>query len=220
MKIPNDMISGARHQTGMCGELVVVEYKSCNRVDVIFANTGATRTAVAKIIRRGNVKDAMAPSVYGVGFIGSGSHRSRTKGIMNPAYACWHSMIERAYCEKYHAKRPTYADCTVVAEWHNFQVFAEWFEGNAVAGLELDKDILVDGNRVYGPEFCLFVTQRENMQKATARSYALVSPNGETHEGVNVSEFCRTHGLRQQDICGVLNGKLNQYKGWTATIED
>tara|TARA_R110000744_G_scaffold380201_1_gene500145 strand:- start:1165 stop:1539 length:375 start_codon:yes stop_codon:yes gene_type:complete len=41
-------------------------------------------------------------------------------------------------------------------------VFADWFFLNYTDGLHLDKDILKQGNRVYSPDTCVFVSYQVN----------------------------------------------------------
>lgn len=61
----------------------------------------------------------------------------------------------RCYDVKYSKKHPTYKDCTVCEEWHNFQTFAKWFDENYYeienTIMDLDKDILKNGNKIYCP---------------------------------------------------------------------
>ena len=68
-------------------------------------------------------------------------------------------MLKRCYNEKIHEKQPTYKDCHVVKSWHNFQNFASWYVQQKGHDLDwhLDKDILVKGNKVYGPKRCCLV---------------------------------------------------------------
>lgn len=79
-----------------------------------------------------------------------------------PYYKAWQNMLKRCYCDSYQAKQPTYVGCTVCDEWLSFSVFRAWMEKQDWRGKELDKDILVPGNRVYSPETCLFVTRQIN----------------------------------------------------------
>ena len=73
----------------------------------------------------------------------------------------WGNMLKRCYSEKHRAKNITYEECYVNEQWHNFQQFAEWFDNNyyEIPGEKmcLDKDILIKGNKEYGPETCCFV---------------------------------------------------------------
>jgi hypothetical protein len=84
-------------------------------------------------------------------------------------------MIHRSYSDKLQIKQPAYKGCTVAEEWHNFQTFAKWFDENyyEVEGerMELDKDILVKGNKHYSPETCVFVPKTLNtlLIKASVR---------------------------------------------------
>ena len=78
------------------------------------------------------------------------------------AYNCWHRMIERCHNPKYQETCSTYIGCSICDEWKNFSNFFEWYKVNYKDGCELDKDILVKGNKVYSPETCCFVPQEIN----------------------------------------------------------
>lgn len=79
-----------------------------------------------------------------------------------PFYKAWVCMLARCYSAKLHARNPTYADCTVSKEWHTFSNFRAWMESQDFEGKQLDKDLLVKGNKVYGPNVCVFVSQTVN----------------------------------------------------------
>lgn len=83
-------------------------------------------------------------------------------GKIIPSYRYWHHMIKRCYSTFFHGSRPTYIDCSVVKEWLSFTFFEKWFRENYIKGYDLDKDILVPGNRVYGPDTCVFIPQELN----------------------------------------------------------
>lgn len=78
-------------------------------------------------------------------------------------YLVWKRMIERCYSDSFLAVTPSYKGCSVVKEWHSFSVFKSWMEKQKYKNKELDKDILVRGNKVYGPDSCLFVDQSINL---------------------------------------------------------
>ncbi|MBL4874816.1 MAG: hypothetical protein JKY41_15910 [Rhodobacteraceae bacterium] len=88
----------------------------------------------------------------------------RVDGNMNicPYYQSWANMIKRAYSSKTQLRQPTYKGCSVVKEWHTLSVFRSWMEGQDWQGKYLDKDLIVKGNKEYGPKTCLFVNRMIN----------------------------------------------------------
>lgn len=105
------------------------------------------------------------PRVYGVGYIGEGPYKSKENDIMTKQYSIWSKMLRRCY-ETFNTTNPSYEDCYVCEEWLNFQNFAYWYDNNYYEidneRMEIDKDILYKGNKVYSPETCIIVTQRIN----------------------------------------------------------
>jgi len=90
----------------------------------------------------------------------------RTKDWTCPFYSVWVSMLNRAYK---HPDRPTYEGCSVCEKWHLFSNFKRWMEIQVWEGLHLDKDILIDGNKVYSPETCAFVPNYLNVAVSIER---------------------------------------------------
>ena len=74
-----------------------------------------------------------------------------------PSYKAWASLINRCYNSKTLERNPTYVGCSVCSEWLIYSNFVEWYDENYVDGWQLDKDILVAGNKVYAPSTCLYV---------------------------------------------------------------
>ena len=106
----------------------------------------------------------MSKLIFGVGVNSRGKYKSRIDGKVTKAHTAWHNMLRRAYCPKAHAKWPTYVGCSVVEEWLEYQNFAEWFENHEYSncGYQLDKDLLIPGNKVYAPDRCAFVPRQLN----------------------------------------------------------
>ena len=77
-------------------------------------------------------------------------------------YQTWVDMLKRCYSTKTQEKHPTYAGCTVSEEWHTFSNFRAWMEKQDFEGKQLDKDLLFEGNKVYSPDTCVFVSQTVN----------------------------------------------------------
>lgn len=59
--------------------------------------------------------------------------------------------------------KPTYEGCTVCDEWLYFSNFKKWFDENYIEGFQLDKDIIIRGNKVYSPQTCCFVPKEINI---------------------------------------------------------
>lgn len=79
-----------------------------------------------------------------------------------PFYRKWADMIARCYGEKELSRKPSYIGCSVCPEWLSFMAFREWMEQQNWQGMHLDKDLILQGNRVYSPGLCMFVTQQIN----------------------------------------------------------
>lgn len=102
-------------------------------------------------------------TVRGVGYLGVGEHEATVKGKRTPAYIVWEAMLLRCYSPKYQAKHPTYVGCTVHPDWHNFQVFAEWYsKQHRLKGWHLDKDLRAPNSHIYSEETCTFIPHELN----------------------------------------------------------
>lgn len=79
-----------------------------------------------------------------------------------PFYKTWNGMIERGYSEKLKEKYVSYRDVRVCEDWRYFSNFKDWMEKQDWKGKQLDKDLLVKGNKIYSPETCVFIEARVN----------------------------------------------------------
>ena len=148
-------------------KMTIVRYGNKNDIDVQFEDGTIVEHKQYNDFKNGKVKNPYFPSFYGVGFIGNGKFKPFDEnGKATKCYKAWHNMLKRCYDHKFHEKEPTYKGCSVCEEWHNFQVFAEWYYShfyeleNEI--MNLDKDILCKGNKIYSPDTCIYVPQRIN----------------------------------------------------------
>ncbi|MFS9417632.1 hypothetical protein [Citrobacter sp. C411] len=81
------------------------------------------------------------------------SHRAHTVRA-NILQRCYRPQTEQA-CR-------TYAGCSVAGEWLRFSNFLVFWKENYREGYHLDKDLLLPGNKIYGPEYCVFVPRALN----------------------------------------------------------
>ena len=120
-------------------------------------------------LKKGQVKNPYLPVVCGVGYFGVGKYESVINSKHTDEYRAWRDMLRRCYDDYSLSRRPTYKDCYVCDEWHNFQNFAEWYTNQEYygKGYHLDKDLLIDGNKVYSPSTCVLAPQELNALLAT-----------------------------------------------------
>lgn len=121
--------------------------------------------------------------VYGVGINDSPCPVRETKTTAGktvevwgcPFYKVWVQMLYRCYSSAYKRKYTHNYESTVCQDWLTFTNFKSWMEKQDWAGKQLDKDILIPGNREYSPRACAFVDQhlnkffnlRRNVEKKT-----------------------------------------------------
>lgn len=79
-----------------------------------------------------------------------------------PYYLKWIGILQRCYDKSFHDRQPTYKGCAVCDEWLAFTNFRRWMASQSWKGKELDKDLLVPGNKIYSPVTCCFVSSRIN----------------------------------------------------------
>lgn len=124
-----------------------------------------------------------------------------------PYYARWTDMMKRCYSEKYQKDAPTYTGCAVNPEWLKFSNFSRWMEQQNWEGMQLDKDILLQGNKMYSPETCVFVTRETNLFLRDSEKARGDFPIGVTfHKGKFQS--------------GIRKGGKSIYLGFFATPEE
>lgn len=150
-------------------KMIIREYRKYNDIDVYFPEYDWTRKNITYFrFISGTIKCPYYKSVYNTGYMGEGVYTTKENGIQKDCYKTWLRMIRRCY-DPYTLntdKHRRYRNVTVCEEWHNFQNFAKWYEKNyyEIDGerMDLDKDILIKGNKVYSPEACCFVPHSIN----------------------------------------------------------
>ena len=185
-------------------EFVVLEYNGAFNVVVKFLDSaGHTKQVCTGEIRSGEVGNPFFPSVLGVGYPGIDKNsKDGYKLGKTREHMFWKGMMERCYSEKSLQRSPTYKGCSVDVCWHNFQNFAEWcysqkffnFKDDNGRSYQLDKDILVKGNKVYSPETCCFVPHEINSLFLLRKSLRGEYPIGVSYNKQNRKfDMCLTH---------------------------
>jgi len=190
-------------------KMFIIEYSNSQDVTVQFMD-GFITNASYQHFCDGSVKSPNDASVYGVGYLGVGSHQAYIDCKATIQYNLWKAMIQRCYSAKSFIKHPTYIGCSVSDEFLNFQTFATWYDNNSYeceSELQLDKDILFKGNKVYSPDMCCLVPRSINMLFVNRKA-----KRGNTPIGVTLMNG------KYQTRCNAGKGKL-EYLGTFDTPE-
>lgn len=162
--VHNKVQEGQKFTTKQGCVCTVVKYESSTSVHVSF-DDGYEKVTTASQLRDGSVKNPYYPSVLGVGYTGEGDFVARAAGKTTNEYSLWHGILLRCYYEGERSIHKAYKDVVVCDEWLNFQNFATWCQdqvGFNSDKWEIDKDVLVRGNKVYSPTTCCFLPQEIN----------------------------------------------------------
>jgi hypothetical protein len=203
-------IIGDRYENKQGDWCTVVGYKSRDDVTIVFDGYEDKPKKVWKSdLKKRAFKNVYKPSVFGVGYMGEGAYSSGADHKKSQSYSVYTKVIKRCYDENIYEKQPTYRDCTICSEWLCYNTFAEYYETNLFYGLgyDLDKDLLVSGNKHYSAETCVMLPVEINRALAG-------NPVNETgYYGVT-----KKHN-RYQSRC-TIEGNERKYLGSFLTLEE
>lgn len=148
-------------------KMIIKEYRKAIDIDVYFPEYDYVKEHVGyNHFIKGYIACPYEKTIFNIGYTGEGKYKVTINGKNTKHYNLWNAMLKRCYSSKFTQQHPTYKECEVCPEWHNFQAFAEWVDRNyyEIEGerMALDKDILCKGNKIYSPNTCMFVPQRIN----------------------------------------------------------
>ena len=146
-------------------EMEIIEYNGANDMLVRFNdfNKYEIKSNYSNW-NKNNIKNPYYKNIYNVACLGNTV--SKVNGIKKYSYRVWYAMIQRCYKECNTTKK-TYKDIFVCDEWLCFENFEKWYNENYYETnsevMNLDKDILIKGNKLYSPNTCCFVPKRLNI---------------------------------------------------------
>lgn len=126
-------------------------------------------------------------------------------------------MLRRCYSEKFLLNYPSYIGCYTVEEWHLFSNFRAWMIMQQWEGKELDKDIIFRGNKVYGPETCVFIDARVNTFLGEKNLSGRTLPIGVTFDK-NSNKYkaeCQSVEMGRKHL-GLFNNPEDAHQAWLA----
>ena len=136
----------------------------------------------------------MIKLVWGVG-VNDRKYPATKDGKNLKVYATWRSLLMRCYCPKYQERFPTYLGCSVSENFKNFTYFYEWARqqiGFGQDSFQLDKDLLLRGNKVYSEKTCLFLPSQLNSLLLSSKASRGNLPVGVSAKGSKFEVNCCT----------------------------
>lgn len=129
------------------------------KVTVKFLVTGGVYDFHPSVVSQNRVKDYMMPTFYDVGYLERPTKNIRDP-ISNKGLFIWAGMLKRCYNNDLVA-RPNYEGCRASEKWKSYYNFYLWYKvqvdkGFYQPGYQLDKDLLVIGNKLYSEDTCVF----------------------------------------------------------------
>ena len=106
--------------------------------------------------------------IHGVGYCSTELRACEGGSKATKCYRVWEHMLERCYSDKKSRTQRWYKDkgVTVCKEWHDYSNFHKWYKENTYElgsdKLQIDKDIMFEGNKEYSPTKCILVPQSVN----------------------------------------------------------
>lgn len=157
----------------------------------------------------------MSKLVHGIGF-NSGKYPAVVDGKPLLVYRTWKSMLSRC-TEKLCAKFPTYNGVACSENFKSYSYFYEWCKNQKGFGnvdekgncWQLDKDLLIKGNKLYSEDTCVFIPSRLN-KLLTKRD----AERGDFLIGVDFQKSAKKYRARCCD------GSSNHYIGLFCTQEE
>lgn len=162
----------------------------------------------------------MIGTVFGVGINDAGYQVSRYEDGKRvwacPFYVKWKDMLKRCYRDSYKETNPTYTECSVCNDWIYFTKFKSWMEQQDWEGKQLDKDLLVTGNKVYSPETCVFIDNKVNTFLIERNASRGAWPIGVSASGKRFSAYCRVLGKKGNEYLGKFDTPEEAHQAWLA----
>ena len=162
----------------------------------------------------GNNNAGYAVTKYGI--VEVNGVRKRKRVWICPYYRVWESMLNRCYSAKYQEQKPSYKGCGVTDDWLTFSEFKNWMEAQDFEGKQLDKDILIPGNKVYSPETCIFVTGAVNNfvnDNGAQRGEFLVGVSWHKPAG-KFQTLCRNPFTNKREHLGLFTTEQEAHQAW------
>ena len=209
-------------KSNLSGDFKILKYNDSVNVEIQFLKTGYETAVRLGDIKNGNVKDPYSPSVYGIGVLGT-KYPTTINGVLTKEYMLWKSMLQRCYSDSYKKKKLTYEGCEVSDNFKSYEYFYEWCNkqiGFSNKGWQLDKDLLVKGNKVYSESTCIFIPKEVNTlltKRGVSRGEHPIGVYWHNTKKAFVAQVNRNKG--KQKHLGLFNTELEAFNAYKEAKE-
>ena len=204
------------------GDFKILKYNDNKNVEIQFLRTGYETVAHLGSIKSGSVKDPYSPSLYGVGILGT-KYPSTINGRNTKEYLLWQCMLKRCCSDDFKKKNQTYIGCKMSDKFKSYEYFYEWCHkqiGFGVKGWQLDKDLLVKGNKVYSEYTCIFLPQEINLlltKRDNNRGEYLIGVSWKKVNKAFVATVSKGKGKREH--LGLFNTEIEAFNAYKQAKE-
>ncbi len=206
----------------LSGDFKILKYNDNRNVEIQFLNTGYETVARLGDIKNGSIKDPYSPSVFGAGILGT-KYPINEGGIQTKEYELWCNMLRRCYSDSFKKKQPTYEGCEVGDKFKSYEYFYEWCHiqiGFANKDWQLDKDLLIKGNKVYNESTCVFIPKDINSlltKSAASRGEHLIGVSWHKTKKAFVARVRKNKG--RSEWLGCFNTELEAFEAYKQAKE-
>lgn len=179
-----------------------------------------------KLIRGFGIKDVDYPVKISVESAKNNRGKRYRKLVWTcPYYKKWSGMIDRCY-RKDGKEYITYEGCTVCEEWKYLSNFIKWVDSQPNKDWEncdLDKDLLIEGNRVYSPETCVFVDRKVNnffLEAGSKDSEFMIGVTWHKRLQKFMAQCCDPFRRKASSYIGYFDTELEAHLAWCEVKSD
>jgi len=157
----------------------------------------------------------MTKLVYGVG-INDHKCPASMQGKPTREYNLWNNLLKRCYNFEYQTFYPTYLACLVSENFKSYSYFHTWCQnqiGFGQKGFQLDKDLLLKGNKLYSENTCVFIPNQLNSLLISRKTCRGSLPLGVSYQGGKFKVQCNSESTaRHVGYFNTVNEAFQAYK--------
>lgn len=205
-------------------KMIITKYNGCNDIVIYFPEYNwYYYDGKYHHFKEGNIKCPYERRWLDKGYIGEGEYNYNSD-----SFKYWIGILKRVYDNNEHLRHPSYNNVELYEPWHCFQEYGYWHKENyyTINGeiMELDKDILFKGNKIYSPSTCIYVPHRINSLFTKSDSARGDYPIGVTyHKRDCVYEsklsYLNKYGKKDRIYLGRFNNPLEAFLSYKQAKE-